>query len=118
MFFCNGNAIDSSYGLAPPSMRWFGLVGHQKRDDGHSTNCKRSSTTCTVAARAKAALAQAVCFVHQTSKCTAASVRHAEAVMDQMMVTQDIVCCGKHGKQPGLPPTTNFTKKRKIPLDL
>ena len=28
------------------------------------------------------------CFLHQTSKCISASVRHADATMDQMMVTQ------------------------------
>ncbi len=34
------------------------------------------------------AIAHAVRFLHQTSKCTTPSVRHADATMDQMMVTQ------------------------------
>jgi hypothetical protein len=38
--------------------------------------------------RKRADLAHAVRIKHQTSKCITASVRHADATMDQMMVTQ------------------------------
>ena len=82
--------MSSTYGLAPPVMRWSGLVGCQKQDDGQGDTTRRlrpfdelpaASTTTTVVTRA-------LRFRQQTSKWTAASVRHAEAVMDQMMVTQ------------------------------
>jgi hypothetical protein len=41
-----------------------------------------------VAVREKNRLAQAVRFLHQTRKLIPASVRHADAFMDQIMVTQ------------------------------
>ncbi len=40
------------------------------------------------AVREKSRLAHAVRCLHQTSRCIAASVRHAVATMDQMTVTQ------------------------------
>jgi len=47
-----------------------------------------AKTAVDAAVREKSRLAHAVRCLHQTSKCIAASVRHAEATMDQMMVTQ------------------------------
>ena len=41
-----------------------------------------------VAVSAMSRLAHAVRFLSQTSICIAARVRHADAIMDQMMVTQ------------------------------
>ena len=49
------------------------------------------------AVREKSRLAHAVRCLHHTSKYTAASVRHADAIMDQMMVTQ-LMKCGKSGE--------------------
>jgi hypothetical protein len=49
------------------------------------------------AVREKSRLAHSVRFLHHTSRFTAASVRHADATMDQMMVTQ-LMECGKMGE--------------------
>ena len=51
-------------------------------------NSHPAKTAVATAVREKSKLAQAVRCLHHTSKYTAASVRHADAIMDQMMVTQ------------------------------
>ena len=51
-------------------------------------NSQPAMAAVATAVRAKSRLAHAVRFLHQTSKYIAASVRHADATMDQMMVTQ------------------------------
>ena len=51
-------------------------------------NSHPATAAVATAVREKSRLAHAVRFLHQISKCIAASVRHADATMDQMTVTQ------------------------------
>jgi hypothetical protein len=51
-------------------------------------NSQNAKPAVATAVRAKSRSAQAVRFLHQTGKCIAAIVRHADATMDQMRVTQ------------------------------
>jgi hypothetical protein len=51
------------------------------------------------AVTAKSRLAQAVRFLPQIRKCIAASVRHADAIMDQTIVTQ-LMLPGSTGQAP------------------
>jgi len=77
-------------------MRRFSLMGHQKQNDGHSTNGQRSSTTCTVAASNSNTMLPPVTsagrLLHQTSKGINTSVIYKDATMDQRMVTQLMDC--------------------------
>ena len=59
-------------------------------------NSQHAMAAVATAVREKSRLAHAVRFLHQTSKFTAASVRHADATMDQMMVTQ-LMCRSSPG---------------------
>jgi hypothetical protein len=49
-------------------------------------NSQNAKAVVDVAVREKSRLAQAVRFLHQTRKLIPASVRHADALMDQMIV--------------------------------
>jgi transposase len=51
-------------------------------------NSHPAKTAVAAAVRAKSRLARASCRRHQTSRCTNASVRQADAIIAQMMVTQ------------------------------
>ena len=58
-------------------------------------NSPNAKATVPTAVGEKSRLVHAARFLHQISKCTAASVRHADATMDQMMVTQFMEGGGK-----------------------
>ena len=53
-----------------------------------NNNSHPAKAAVAAAVRAKSRLVHAVRFLHQISKCIAASVRHADATMDQMIVIQ------------------------------
>ena len=76
-------------------------------------NSPNARAVVAAAAREKSKWDHSVCWRHQTSKCINASVRHAEAVMDQMTVTQLIQCKPQHRKACGWFPASMFPEPPK-----